>query len=312
MGKMAKLQTSTKPKEREKFQLMLKDHVEGTLYGKKIKMTHGIPESRDDGAAAASELMKQGADGKAKLKKAKAKKGLVMGIVSKTPLVKLPLVKKILKQINELEAKADLVVNKLEEAMDKVNDLADQAVAAVSDAADKVGLAADADEEDVEADDLGAKKGGGKDDYISQISVEAYVDARVRQYTGYLEKRAPVMARRGLILEHISMLANTAGAVMAVINFASYVAISVAISSVALAFLDYFYIPSQLAATNKALEDCHNVLLYWESLSLVQRKTQAVKLKIADVMEGNVLQLCSMRTGMSAALPGAAEDAGDE
>jgi hypothetical protein len=111
------------------------------------------------------------------------------------------------------------------------------------------------------------------------------------------------------------MLANVSGVVLAFLNFANYVAISVAIASVALALLDYFYILSQLAATNKALEDTHNVLLYWDSLSLVQRKSRAVKLKIADVMEGSTLELCSMRTGVSAALPGATEESdngGDE
>ena len=121
-----------------------------------------------------------------------------------------------------------------------------------------------------------------------------------------------VMARRALVLEHVSMLANTAGAVLAVINLANYVAISVAISSVAMAFIDYFYIPSQLAATNRALEETHNALLLWDSLSLVQRKKGSVKRKIASVMEGNVLQLCSMRTGISPALPGASDEAADE
>lgn len=301
MGKMAKFgNTSTKSKEREQFQLMLKDHVEGTLYGKGIKKMSGLPEGEVGGLETALELMKQGADGKAQLKDAKTQKSV---------LGKLPLFKKILKQVDTIEAKADQVIGKMGQAIDKANDFADHAVAMVSNAADKAGFTDQASDEE-ETDDLGAKKKGGMDDYISPISIEAYVQSRVRQYAGYLEKRAPVMARRRLILEHISMLANVSGVVLAFLNFANYVAISVAISSVALAFLDYFYIPSQLSATNKALEDTHNILLYWDSLSLVKRKSRAVKLKIADVMEGSTLQLCSMQTGVSAALLGAAEDTG--
>ena len=320
MGVAAKLNTSTKPADRKRFQLILKEHVEGNLYGKRVpKLSAGVGGAEGEVKAAAKDLMKQGKDAKGQLADAKKKKGMLLKLVSKTPLAKMPAFKKALSQINEMESKLDSamskVTNGVESVMDKVNDAVDSGKEAVVDAAAKAGVNLDGkidgkeeEKEEEEADDLGAKKGGGKDDYISQISIEAYVDARLRQYTGYLERRAPLMARRGLILEHIAMLANTAGAVMAVINLTAYVAISVAIASVAMAFLDYWYIPSQLAATSKALEDAHNILLFWDSLSLVQRKMGSVKLKVADVMEGSVLQLCSMRTGLSPALPGAGGD----
>ena len=91
-----------------------------------------------------------------------------------------------------------------------------------------------------------------------------------------------------------------------------WIAVTVAVASVSMAFLDYFYIPSQLAATNKALEDCHNLLLYWDSLSLVQRKTRAVKSKVCSTVEGAVLGLCQARTGVSSALPTEGDDGGGE
>jgi len=197
------------------------------------------------------------------------------------------------------------------QAMDKVNDAVGQATDAVTDAAAKAGVNLDNKEEEngeKENDDLGAKKGGGTDDFFSLMPIEAYVDARLRQYTGYLERRAPKIARRALVLEHIAMFANTAGAVMAVIDLVEYVAITVAIASVSMAFLDYFYIPSQLAATNKALEDAHKLLIEWDSLSLVQRKTNAVKKRLADCCENNVLALCQARTGISPNLPGQGDD----
>ena len=141
--------------------------------------------------------------------------------------------------------------------------------------------------------------------------MQAYIDARVRPYVEYLERRAPIMSCRGLILEHVAMIMNSTGAVLALFN-GEYIAITVAVASVSMAFLDYFYIPSQLAATNKALEDCHNLLLYWDSLSLVQRKTRAVKSKVCSTVEGAVLGLCQARTGVSSALPTEGDDGGGE
>ena len=68
--------------------------------------------------------------------------------------------------------------------------------------------------------------------------------------------------------------------------------------------------PSQLAATNRALEECHNLLIYFDSLSLVQRKTRKVKLQCANTVENAVLNIISAQTGVSPALP--SEQGGDD
>ena len=67
-------------------------------------------------------------------------------------------------------------------------------------------------------------------------------------------------------------------------------------------FARLFRLRSQLAATNKALENCHNLISKWDSLSLVQRKTRAVKAKCATVAEGAILSLISAQTGLPAAI----------
>lgn len=318
MGKSAQLQTSTSKEDREKFRLILHEHVHGKLYGQRVEKLSNRVASSGDAKAAAKDLM---GDEKKKLDAAKKKKGMILRIVSKTPLAKVPAFKKALDKVNAIEKKIDdgmeAVATGVGQVIEKAANVVEQGQEAVTDSAAKAGVnlnekeAEEGDEK--EADDLGAKKGGGTDDFFSQLSVESYVDARIRPFCHhYLEKRAPMMARRGLILDHIVMLANTAGAVMAVINLSNYVAISVAIASVAMAFQDYFYVAPQLAANNTMLEQTHNLLLFWDSLSLVQRKTGGVKMKLADTMEGGVLNLCSARTGLSPNLPGQGDDGGDE
>ena len=110
------------------------------------------------------------------------------------------------------------------------------------------------------------------------------------------------------------MLANTAGAVLAVIGYADWIAVTVAIASTSMAFIDYFYIAAQLASTNRALERAHNLLIWWDSLSLVQRKKRTTKLNCVQTVEGALLDMCSARTGVSAALPSEqqTEDDGEE
>ena len=141
------------------------------------------------------------------------------------------------------------------------------------------------------------------DDLVSQMAIETYIACRVRPLTSYLEKRALLMSRRNQFLEFAVIVTNTSGAVLAVLSLADWIACTVAISSQCMALIDYFYIPAQLAATNKALEDCHNLLSFWDSLSLVQRKTRAVKKQCCLTVEGAMLDLCSSRTAVSSALP---------
>lgn len=189
--------------------------------------------------------------------------------------------------------------------------------------------------------------------------IETYIDRRVRPLGDYLEKRAPVMAMRGSLLEATTLIANASGVILAVLgyvdtqtakwilrfrarpphpgrcsptrgspdctlltprlaptpslrSYADWIALTVAIASAAMALMDYFYIPSQLAATNRALEETHNLLSWWDSLSLVQRKSRPSKLRCVMTCEGAVLALCQARTGASSALPGQQEQSEEE
>jgi len=150
------------------------------------------------------------------------------------------------------------------------------------------------------------------DDLVSQMDIESYIDCRVRPLTDRCERRAPTVSRRFNLLEALALIANTSGAVLAIMGFADWVAITVAIASVAMALNDYFYVPAQLAATNRAVQDLHNLIVWWDSLSLVQRKTPAVKLRCANTVENAVLALCAAQTAVSPALPNQEAEADDE
>ena len=148
------------------------------------------------------------------------------------------------------------------------------------------------------------------DDYVQQLTVSSYVEHRVRKVTDLFERRAPVLAVRLNVCEAIALAANTAGAVLAVQDMAQWVAITVSVASVAMALQDYFYMPGQLSEANRAVQDTHKLLNQWDSLSLVQKAKRKNKTVAAVTTEQAILQVCSARTGVSAALPG--EEADEE
>jgi len=196
--------------------------------------------------------------------------------------------------------------------MEQILDTAGQAVGLVPQEGGKKeggGVGGADDDDDDDAPDPNASR-APPDDLVSPMMVETYIDFRVRPYVDYLERRAPVMANRYRALEFGGMLSNTAGAVLAVMGMADFIPITVATAALCMAVGDYFYVPSQLGAANGALEECHNLLNWWDSLSLVQLKTRQTKLKACQTMEGAALNLIASRTAMSPALPG--EGGGEE
>ena len=93
---------------------------------------------------------------------------------------------------------------------------------------------------------------------------------------------------------------------------ADYIAITVAVASQCMALIDYFYIPAQLSAINKAVEDLHNLISWYDHLSLVQRKTRASKKQCCTVTEACILSIVAARTSESPALPGEAAEEEEE
>ena len=276
MGPTGQLQTQLDD-DREIFMGMLKTHI----YQKLHYQTRGISRSQDSG-------------GKKKEKKAKpAKKAGGGGMFGKKA------------KIGAMAAAAggDPMggLGALAGGMD-----AGDMLAQAQEAAAEAGLAG--------GDEGEEPQGGGDsdmiDDLVSQIPIETYIACRVRPLTVYLEKRAIVMSKRNQMLEFAVVSLQTAGSVLAVIGQADWIVLTVAVSSQCMALIDYFYIPSQLSATNSALEKAHNLLSWWDSLSLVQRKTPKVKLTVSETVENAVLALIAAQTGVSPALPN--EQAGEE
>ena len=135
------------------------------------------------------------------------------------------------------------------------------------------------------------------------MDIETYIECRVRPLSAYFERRAPVLARRNAMCEYAHLAANTAGAVLSVLMLGAWLPPTVAVAASFLGVTDYFYIPSQLEAANRAEQEVHNLLNWWESLSLVQRKARLVKQQCAQTAEGAVLGMCSSRTGVSPVRP---------
>jgi len=300
MNKVAQLK-GYREGDRNKLQIAIHTHLRETLYrekpkggkrraARKAKVSDANRRAKALVLAQAQALAAQNGGGAAQAALAKT-------LGAKSLLAKLPIIGKLLGK-NKSALMNAAALNGATAAMA-------QATAVITSSA--------AEDKDEESD--GNPFSSLADDLVSQMDIETYIECRVRRVVTMLEARAPVVSRRFNLCEGGNLVTNTSGALLAILGYSNWIAITVAAASVMLAISDYFYIPAQLAATNRALQDCHNLLTFWDSLSLVQRKQRSVKKRCATTVEGALLAMCASRTSVSPALPseaGVDDDDDDE
>jgi len=165
---------------------------------------------------------------------------------------------------------------------------------------------------DVEKGETKKSKGGEIDDYTSPLELEIYVDFRVRSIAKSLERSVPALAKQLTILEVLALLSNAVGGVLSILGYAQWVSVAVAAGIVFASLQDYYSLPAQVTASNEATAELHAMLSWWDSLSLVQRKTRDTKQKCAELAEGAILKPIGAKTGSAAKGGGCACEEGDE
>ena len=182
--------------------------------------------------------------------------------------------------------------------MPKATAVADAMVAAVEDGV--AGVADNAAGVGVGGKPVAQLRAIEVDDFVSPLSIETYIDHRVRPLAAYLEQRVPMLSRQLQGCEAIALLCNAAGACVAVVGHAEWVALAVAVSAAFNALADYFYLTSQVSAANGAMQDVHALLSWWDSLSLVQRKTRQARARAVETAENAILSAVGAMTAQSA------------
>ena len=294
-GKAGKTDTTTK-EGREEFEVLVRGHVQDKLHAsitgieKNLKMGKTASSTKDAAPAAGAAL----AGNKAGLLGMVS--GLLGGKKSKVGVVAMASGGMPPGAAGAMGAAGGVG------ALGDVGGMMDAATAAVQEAAGDSGGGGGNDD----------NTSGEIDDLVSRLSIDTYIACRVRPLAAYLEKRALVLSKRNQLLEFSVVTLQTAGSVLAVINQSDWIVITVALSSQCMALIDYFYIPSQLSSTNKALENVHNLISWWDSLSVIQAKTRAAKSKACSTVEGSLLEICSARTAMPSTLASEQADETEE
>lgn len=146
----------------------------------------------------------------------------------------------------------------------------------------------------VDEEELGVAE---PDNYVQPITIDTYLEYRMRHLLTYLQKETPVHSKWAAIAKTIALILSTAGTLLAGVNQPVWVALTVTLGTVVANAAQHMGFEARLQSTSAAARDVRNTLIWVESLSTVQRRTRAVRTRAVSVVEGAVLNIATAWTG---------------
>lgn len=138
------------------------------------------------------------------------------------------------------------------------------------------------------------------DDFVSPMTIETYIECRAKHLLKLLESTAPPLAAKLSNLEMMIIVVGTIGTLLAALDKARWVAITVAAGTSTMNVMQHGMYQQRLASTNSALRELNNNQILMDSLSIVSKRTQEMKGRCVNVVETAILETVSAWTGMTA------------
>jgi len=145
--------------------------------------------------------------------------------------------------------------------------------------------------------DLVSKSIRVDDDYLAgPMTIDTYMTYRVRPVMAMLQNRADRRARLLSQLEILGFCIQASGAIFGTFEYTEWVALTVATAAVVSSFIEFTSLRDQVTAVNLALVQLQSQLVFWDSLSIVRRRTPSVKLQVAKSTEDAILMVVNTHT----------------
>ena len=156
--------------------------------------------------------------------------------------------------------------------------------------------------------------GGGRsveddvDDYVSPLDIDQYIKFRAETITHYYQSRAPKLGGWTNISEVVGFVLTSGGSILAVVDQPEWIAFTVGIASLNQNVIDYFGFSDEMKTMNQALRGLQNLRVWWESLSLVNRRTRESREKAVGSVEGAYMSWATTRAGTAVSLSSSSAD----
>jgi len=129
-----------------------------------------------------------------------------------------------------------------------------------------------------------------RDDGISFIVAEDYVKFRLEPIIREMERQQPSLSRSYYGLHTILFILTTMSALLALLELDCWIPVVVAVSSAVATAMDYTAVQARLLNASQVLMALKNLLIWWESLSMVQKRLPINKATLVESAETAIEQ----------------------
>eukprot|EP00397_Hematodinium_sp_SG-2012_P004823 GEMP01004837.1.p1 GENE.GEMP01004837.1~~GEMP01004837.1.p1 ORF type:complete len:961 (-),score=203.55 GEMP01004837.1:905-3787(-) len=123
------------------------------------------------------------------------------------------------------------------------------------------------------------------DDGVGLVSAEDYMLFRLRPAVHHFSRMAPGLEKIFNYIQFFLLFATLSASVLGLINLRAWIPVAVAFVSVMDAVLQFEQTSSRLLGTNNALTHLKNLRLWWQSLSMVERRMLGNKTYLVESAE---------------------------
>jgi hypothetical protein len=141
------------------------------------------------------------------------------------------------------------------------------------------------------------------DEFVGPLSLETYIDYRAKAVEQCFSKRAPRIALFIRIADVVGFTATSMGAILSILGKTEWVVLTVLLATTIENCVANAGWRPELSALNSGLVDIQNLLVWWESLSIVDRRTRSSKEHCLAVVENALAQLAAAKAVNVAASP---------
>eukprot|EP00928_Gymnodinium_smaydae_P035147 TRINITY_DN24791_c0_g1_i1.p1 TRINITY_DN24791_c0_g1~~TRINITY_DN24791_c0_g1_i1.p1 ORF type:complete len:1080 (-),score=186.94 TRINITY_DN24791_c0_g1_i1:27-3209(-) len=123
------------------------------------------------------------------------------------------------------------------------------------------------------------------DDAFCLVTADDYIRFRLEPLIAGLKVRAPFLARAYATMQTVSFLGTAIAGALGVLAMREFIPIVVAVVASVDSIAQFEQLQVRLLATNSALSELQGVLLWWNALSLAERRRPASKERLVSVTE---------------------------
>ncbi|CAD7922719.1 unnamed protein product [Amoebophrya sp. A120] len=143
-----------------------------------------------------------------------------------------------------------------------------------------------------------------EDDFVSPMTIETYVEYRLRVLLTLFQKQAPPLSQRLSTLETLGILVTASGTFLAAILQQHWVVFTVTLATSISNISHYMCLSPRLSSLNQAIRDLRSVMILMDSLSVVEKRTVEKRTYAVSTVENAVLGTITAWTGNAGRAPG--------